>query len=142
MLLKAQLRWAGHISRMGWAIVCPIQSCVMNSPLATVTEGHQRNVVKTSSRKPSVPATLTTTCGRHLLLTARPGVAPSTRSSPPSRTSNLRKKIQGTSAAIPYQTFNCSCCSRICLPHIGLVSYQHACRRREQPPSLIIVREV
>ena len=69
--------------------------CMGNSPLATVTEGHQRNVLKTPSRRPSVPTTLTTTSGRHLLLTVRPGAAPSTRSSPPfenSRRANLREK--------------------------------------------------
>ena len=51
-----------------------------------MTEGHQTNVLKTSSRRPYIPATLTTTRGRNLQLTVRPGSAPSTRSSPPLRT--------------------------------------------------------
>ena len=56
-----------------------------------------------------VPATLTTICGQHLLLTIRLGAALSTSSSPPLRTpawstSGETLKINGASAAIPYQT--------------------------------------
>ena len=65
--------------------------------MATVTEGHQRNVLKTPSRIPSVPTTLTTTSSRHLLLTVRPGASPSTKSSPLYRT--LSKPTSGGNTA-------------------------------------------
>ena len=86
MLLKSQLQWAGHVFRMGGGITCPRKPCIVNSPLATLTKGHQRNILNIPSKRPSVPATLTTTSGRHLQLTVRPGSTPSIRSSPPLRT--------------------------------------------------------
>ena len=48
------------------------------------------------------------------------------------REKRRRRKIRGSSAAIPDQAFNCSCCDRTCLSRIGLVSHQHACSRRVQ----------
>ena len=86
MLLKSQLRWAGHVSRMIGDIACPRYHCMVNFPLATVTEGHQRNIFKTPLRRLSVPATLTTTSNRDLLLTVRQSAASTNRSSPPLRT--------------------------------------------------------
>ena len=69
------------------AIACPRLPCMVNTLLATVTEGHQRNVLKTPPRRISfVPATLTITSGWLLLQTIRPGATPSTRSSLPLRT--------------------------------------------------------
>ena len=67
---------------------------MLHSPFATTkTEGHQRNVIKTPSRRSSVPATLTTTSGRHLMLTLRPGTGFSIRSSAPLKT--LAGQLQG-----------------------------------------------
>ena len=51
------------------------------------------------------------------------------------REKHHRRKIQGASAAIPDQTFNCSHCGRTCLSRIGLVSHQHTCSQHKQPPS-------
>ena len=133
MLVKSQLCWAGHVSRMGRP------SPTQDSPVWWTLhwpEGHQRNVLKTPSRRPSVPATLTTASGQHLLLTISPGTTPSTRSSPPLKTlagpTSGRNTTGGRSRQPqqPYQTFKCSCCSRTCL-----VSHQHACNWHEQPPS-------
>ena len=60
MLLKSQLRWTVRVSRMGVHSLAKIALC---GELSTIlTEGHQRNVLKTPSRRPSVPVTLTTTC--------------------------------------------------------------------------------
>ena len=92
---------------------------MVNSPLPTMTEGHQRNILKTPPRRPLVPATLTTTRGRHLLLTIRPGVS----TFEDSCRANLRekchkRKIQRVSAAIPEQTFNCSRCGWTCIQYL------------------------
>ena len=85
MLLKSQPRWAEHLSRID--VIASLRLPYMvNFPLATVTEWHQRNVLKIPSRRSSVPATLTATNGRLLLLTIRPCAAPSTVSSPALKT--------------------------------------------------------
>ena len=90
---------------------------MVNSPLVTVTKGHQRNVLKTLSRRPSVLATLITTSGRHLQQIVRPETA----SSPPLRTpaepTSGRNTAGGRSreSQQPYQTFNCSRSGRTCL---------------------------
>ena len=51
------------------------------------------------------------------------------------REKRRRRKIQGGSAAIPNQAFNCRRCSWTCLSCIGLVSNQHVYSRHGQPPS-------
>ena len=118
MLLKSRLQWARHVS-----IACPRLACMINSPLAIVAEGHLSNVLKTSSRRPSEPASLTTTSGRHLQLTVRPGAASSTRSSPSLRTPTEPTSGRNTTGGRyrepqqPYQT----------RPLTAVVAAGHAC---------------
>ena len=45
------------------------------------------------------------------------------------REKHRKRKIQGASAAIPDQTFYCSCCGWTCLSLISLVNHQNACSR-------------
>ena len=98
-------------------IVCPWLPSMVNSPMAIVTEGHERNVIKTPSRWPSVflrvpasvPAIMTTTSSRHLLLRVRPGAARSTKSYPALRTSIDPTSVRNAAGRIsrepqqPYQ---------------------------------------
>ena len=104
--------------------------------------GSLHRTLSSASRKPSVPGTLTTTNGQHSLLTIRPGATPSTcrlhlwgLRQNPTLDKRRKREIQGASASIPDQTFNCSRCSRTCLSCIGLVSHQHAYSLRGEPIS-------
>ena len=135
---------------------------MVNSPLATVTEGHQRNVLKTSSRRPSVPATLTTISGRYLLLTVTSGAAPSTRSSPPLWTPAEPTSGRYTVREIsrepqqPYQTrpltavaaaglaYPVSALSAISVPAVDVNSLLHKCpftKSRQEYIYIYIERE-
>ena len=115
---------------------------MVNSPLATVTEGHQRNVLKIPSRRSSEPVSLTTTSGRHLLLTVRPGAAPSTRLSPPLRTpAELTSGRNATRGKFrepqqPYQTRLLTA-----VDAAGLACPTSTGSRRGQPPLEIFVRK-
>ena len=86
MLLKLQLQWAGHVSRTVGGHCLPKIALYSEHSIGYYDRGHQRNILKTPSRRPLVLATLTTTSGRHHLLTVRPGGTLSTKSSPPLRT--------------------------------------------------------
>ena len=88
MLLKTQVRWGTAQGTFPeWKIIaCPRLPCMVNFPLATATEGDQRNATRSVSRSPSVPVISTIASGLHLLETVKPDDAPSTVLFPPSRT--------------------------------------------------------
>ena len=84
ILLKSQLRWAGHISRMDDH---RLHKIALYGELFTGhhNRGAPKKRYKDSLKKSLVPATLTIASGLLWLLTASPGATLSTRLSPPSR---------------------------------------------------------
>ena len=104
MLLKSQLRWAGNIFRMRGHRLPKYGE--LSSGLRD--KGTPKKRFKDSLKKTSVSATLTTTSGRHLLLTVRPDAAPSKRSSPPLRIPaepNLGRNAAGRRSIEPQQPY-------------------------------------
>ena len=69
MLLKIQLRWTGHVSRMEDHHL-PRSFYMANFLLASETEGHQRSGIKTLEKSPLVHATSAILSGLHLQKTA------------------------------------------------------------------------
>ena len=142
MLLKSQLQWAGHVSRMGDHRLPKI---ALYGELST---GYCDRGVPKKRFKDSLKKTLSTChidhhqwstptadhqvwyCTVHQVIST---FEDSCRAN--LREKCCRKKIQGASEAIPDQLFNCSSCGRTCLSHIGIVSHQHACSQHGQPPS-------
>ena len=141
MLLKSQLCWVEHVTRMGDH---RLSSIALHGEFSNGLWG-QRGTKETSYRPPqedpSIPATLTTTSCRHLLMVVRPSVAASTRSSPPLRTpaglTSWRNAAGGRSREPqqPYQTrpLTAVAAARFASPALALVSYQHAWSWRWQP---------
>ena len=136
MLLKSQPGWAGHVSRMGGDHLPKI------SLYGKLSAGYRDREAPKKRFKDSLKKTLGTCHIDHhqwSTLAAdrqawRPTVHQIVSIFEDSRRANLRekrrrRKIQGASAAIPDQNFNCRCCSQTWLSRIGLVSHQHACSR-------------
>ncbi|XP_063615914.1 uncharacterized protein LOC134789139 [Penaeus indicus] len=142
MLLKSQLRWAGHVSRMEEHRLPKI---VLYGELST---GHRDRGAPKKRYKDSLKKSLGACQIDHRQSSTlaadrqawRHTVHQAVASFEDSRRSNLKekrrtRKDRETSAAVPDQTFDCSRCGRICLSRIGLVSHQRACSRRGQPLS-------
>ena len=92
------------------------------SALSTVTEGHQRNVIKTPLRRPSIPATLKLAADRALHQVVSTFEV-SYRAN--LREKRHRRKIQGASAATPDQT----------RPIAAVTAVGLACPHRPSQPS-------
>ena len=98
-----------HSDNPGWKIIgCPRLPCMVNFPLGTATEGHQRNTTRTVSRSPSVPVTSTIASGLHLPQTVTPGDAPSTvlflLSRIPVRSPSRKNERGGRTVQLRHQT--------------------------------------
>jgi len=143
MLLKAQLRWAGHVSRME------------NHRLPKITLygelsfGHRDRGAPKKRYKDSLRKSLRgchIDCSQWSALAAdcaawRYTVHQAVSSFEASRKEDLREKRRrrkiiaaSTATSEPGQTFDCSHCGRTCLSRIGLVSHQRACNRRGHKP--------
>ncbi|XP_063595009.1 uncharacterized protein LOC134771986 [Penaeus indicus] len=142
MLLKSQLRWAGHVSRMEEHRLPKI---VLYGELST---GHRDRGAPKKRYKDSLKKSLGACQIDHRQWSTlaadrqawRHTVHQAVASFEDSRRSNLKekrrtRKDREASAAVPDQTFDCSRCGRICLSRIGLVSHQRACSRRGLPLS-------
>lgn len=142
MLLKSQLRWAGHVSRMEDHRLPKI------ALYGELSSGHRDRGAPKKRYKDSLKKSLGVCHIDHhqwSTLAAdrqawRYTVHQAVSSFEDSCRANLkekrrRRKDQIASAAASDQTFDCSHCGRTCLSRIGLVSHQRACSRRGQPPS-------
>ena len=143
MLLKAQLRWAGHVSRMEDHHL-PKITLYGELSSGQRDRGAPKKRYKDSLRK--YLGVCHIDCSQWSALAAdraawRYTVHQAVSSFEASRKEDLRekrrrRKIRAVSTATsePGQTFDCSHCGRTCLSRIGLVSHQRACSRRGQPP--------
>ncbi|XP_063614375.1 uncharacterized protein LOC134787527 [Penaeus indicus] len=142
MLLKSQLCWAGHVSRMEEHRLPKI---ALYGELST---GHRDRGAPKKRYKDSLKKSLGACQIDHrqwsTLAADRQAwchtVHQAVASFEDSHRSNLKekrrtRKDREASAAVPDQTFDCSRCGRTCLSRIGLVSHQRACSRRGQPLS-------
>ena len=141
MLMKTQLRWAGHVSRMENHRLPKI---ALYGELST---GYRNRGAPKKRFKDSLKKSLNACHIDHRQWSTlaadrqawRHTVHQAVSSFEDSRRANLkekrrRRKERAASAALPDHTFNCSHCGQTCLSRIGLVSHQRACSRRGQPP--------
>ena len=137
MLLKSQLRWAGHVSRMD------DQRQPKIALYGELSNGHRDRGAPKKRYKDSLKKSLGACHIDHRqwsILAAdrdawRRTVHQAVSSFEDSRTENLRekrrrRKNREASAAVPDVTFDCSHCGRTFLSRIGLVSHERACSRR------------
>ena len=130
MLVKAQLRWAGHVSRMEDHRLPKITLC------GELSSGHCDRGAPKKRYKDSLRKSLGV-CHIDWRYTVHQAVSSFEASRKEDlREKRRRRKIRAASAATsePGQTFDCSHCGRTCLSRMGLISHQRACNRRGQPP--------
>ena len=143
LLLKSQLRWAGHVSRMEDHRLPKI---VLYGELAT---GHRDIGAPKKRYKDNLKKNLSACHIDHRQwsdLAAdrsawRSTICKAASSFEASRRDSLkekrkrRKARQAAVAQVPADsTLSCGRCGRPCLSQIGLISHQRACNRRGQPP--------
>ena len=137
MILKYQLRWAGHVSRMEDHRLPKI---VLYGELST---GHRERGAPKKRFKDSLKRSLTTcnidhkqwsdlaadrVAWRHTIHQAAAQFEADRRNS--LKDKRQRRKARAASTTTPNITFPCRHCSRSCLSRIGLVSHERACSRR------------
>ena len=139
MLLKTQLRWAGHVSRMEDH---RLPKVVLYGELST---GHRNRGAPKKRFKDSLKKSLSACLIDHnqwSVLAAdrqawRHSVCHSVSSFEDNRRATLEEKRMRRKNCVPptptpESTFPCSRCGRVCLSRIGLNSHQRACTRRGQ----------
>ena len=143
MLMKSQLRWAGHVSRMEDHRLPKI---VLYGELST---GHRDRGAPKKRYKDSLKKSFGS-CGIDhrqwsTLASDRDAWRHTTNHAVSSfeahrRTTLKAKRLQRKSRDTerhrdinPNQTFNCTRCNRTCLSRIGLISHERACGRRGRP---------
>ncbi|XP_076453097.1 uncharacterized protein LOC143288463 isoform X2 [Babylonia areolata] len=142
VLLKTQLRWAGHVSRMEDHRLPKI---ALYGELST---GHRDRVAPKKRYKDSLKKALGACHIDHRQWSAvaadretwRRTIHQAVSSFENNRRASLedkrrRRKNHDAAAANPDQTFPCNRCGRLCFSRIGLVSHERACIRRGQRPS-------
>ena len=137
MILKYQLRWAGHVSRMEDHRLPKI---VLYGELST---GHRERGAPKKRFKDSLKRSLTTcnidhkqwsdlaadrVAWRHTIHQAAAQFEADRRNS--LKDKRQRRKAPAASTTTPDITFPCRHCSRPCLSRIGLVSHERACSRQ------------
>ena len=139
-LLKTQLRWAGHVSRMEDH---RLPKAVLFGELSS---GYRNRGAPRKRFKDSLKKSLAC-CGidsRHWTTMAedrarwRNTIRKASNTFEPNRREALkekraRRKNSSQAALPPEMTFPCSRCNRMCRSRIGLVSHQRACFRRQRP---------
>ena len=137
MLLKIQLRWTGHVSRMEdhhlpKIILYGELSCGLWN------RGAPKKCYKDTLKSPSVHATSTILSGLHLQKTAcawRRTISKAASSFESSWRSAIeekrqRRKNSAATSPNPDETFTCCHCNWTCRSRIGLTSHERACRKR------------
>ena len=115
-----------------WAIIIYLRRfCMASFPLTTLSEGHQRGVIKTFWRNHSVPATLTIASGLLWLPTTAPDAISSTRLTPFLEifVKSIWRKNAAEGRIVKFQQLyltwlDCSRCGHTCLSRIGLISHE------------------
>ena len=140
MLLKFQLRWAGHVSRMDDHRLPKI---VMYGELST---GHRERGAPKKRFKDCLKKSLTACdidhkswselaadrgAWRHTIHQAANQFEENRRDA--AKEKRQKRKDRVASNTIPDITYPCRHCLRPCLSRIGLVSHERACGRRGQP---------
>ena len=143
ILLKSQLRWTGHVSRMDNHRLPKIALC------GELSTGHRNRGAPKKRYKDSLKKSLGACHINHSQwstlaadrVTWRHIIHQAVSFFEDSRKNNLkekrrrRKNIEASTTTVPGVTFDCSRCGRTCLSRIGLVSHERACSRRGQPAS-------
>ena len=140
MLLKVQLRWAGHVSRMEDHRLPKI---TLYGELAS---GYRSRGAPKKRYKDSLKKSLGACHISHLEWSAfarnrstwRSTINKAASSFEENRRASIEEKRQRrkNSAATtpnPDETFTCGHCNRTCRSRIGLISHERACRNRGQP---------
>ena len=141
MLLKTQLRWAGHVSRMD---VHRLPKIVLYGELST---GHRDRGAPKKRFKDLLKKSLSDCHSDHrqwsVLAADREAWRHAVHQSVSSFENNRRAALEETrsrrknrivSASTPDSSYPCSRCGRVCLSRIGLVSHQRACARHGKRP--------
>ena len=142
MLLKSQLRWVGHVSRMEDHRLPKI------ALYGELSSGHHNIGAPKKRYKDTLKKALGACDIDHHQWTTlaadrdtwRQTIHQAVSSVEENRMDSLkekrhRRKTHVASVSIPDQTFTCSHCNRTCLSCIGFISHERACRRRGRPPS-------
>ena len=148
MLLKSQLRWVGHVSRMEEHRLPKI------ALYGELSSGHLNIGAPKKRNKDTLKKALGACDIDHHQWTTldadrdtwRQTIHQAVSSVEENRMDSLkekrhRRKTRVASVSIPDQTFTCNHCKRTCLSRIGFISHERACRRRGRPPFFIFVRE-
>ena len=143
MILKYQLQWAGHVSRMEDHHLLKI---VMYSELST---GHRERRAPKKQFKDGLKKLLTTcnidhkqwsdlTADRVVWHNKIPQAASQFKGDRKNslKVKRQRRKACSAPTTTPDIPFSCRHCSQPCLSHIGLVNHERACSRRQHGQTL------
>ena len=140
MLLKTQLRWAGHVFRMDDHRLPKI------TLFGELSSGHRNRGAPKKRFKDSLKKSLGACDINHLEWSTLAGDRSTWRHTINKAASSFeatrrslieekrqRRKHRAASTPNPDETFSCCHCNRACRSRIGLISHERACRKRGQP---------
>ena len=140
MLLKIQLRWAGHVSRMEdhhfpkIILYCEHSSGLRNR--GTPKKRYKDNLEKSLGACNISHLEWTTlaedrSTWRHTISKAASSFESTCRAAIEEK--RQRRKNSAATTPNPDETFTCCHCNRTCWSRIGLISPEHACRKHGHP---------
>ena len=141
MLLKQQLRWAGHISRMeDHRLPKQILYGELASGLRSRGAPKKRfkDILKTSLKACQICPQQWSFLAkdrnewRHTVKTAVSAFEASRRAKIAEKRQRRKEADRQTMPQNPGQTYTCGHCNRLCGSRIGLLSHERACRRRKK----------